>query len=177
MRTARVILALAGAAILALTGCASETTPHLMNLHSTTGGPDEFGILPPKALEMPKDIAVLPDPTPGGENLTDQHPKDDAIIALGGKPPKAADGIPAADSVLYAYASRYGVTSGIRELVAAEDLEWRRRNNGRLMERLFNVNVYFKSYRAMALDQFAALEHWRALGVRTPSAPPPKPGE
>jgi hypothetical protein len=36
--------------------------------------------------------------------------------------------------------------SGIRTTLASEDLQWRRDNNGRILERLFNVNVYYKAY-------------------------------
>ena len=56
--------------------------------------------------------------------------------------------------------------------LAAEDLEWRRENNGRLLERLFNVNVYYSSYKPMSLDQHLELERLRQMGVWTPSAPP-----
>ena len=56
-------------------------------------------------------------------------------------------------------------------------LEWRRDNNGRILERLFNVNVYYRAYEDMSLDQQAELWRWRKRGVRTPSAPPPKDGE
>ena len=76
-----------------------------------------------------------------------------------------------------AYADRFGVPADIRATVAAEDLDYRRHHNGRLMERLFAVNVYFKAYLQMELDQFAELAFWRARGVATPSAPPPKPKE
>ena len=73
---------------LLLTACGSgDKVPHLMNLRSSTDGPDEFAILPPKALSMPTDIAALPDPTPGGANRTDPHPQDAAVGALGGKVP------------------------------------------------------------------------------------------
>jgi hypothetical protein len=74
------------ALVLALAGCSKDGTPELMNLRSSTSGPDEFGILPPKPLAMPEDVAVLPEPTPGGTNLTDQNPRADAIVALGGTP-------------------------------------------------------------------------------------------
>ena len=43
---------------------------------------------------------------------------------------------------------------------------------GGLLERLFNVNVYFKAYSKMMLDQYAELERWRAIGVPTVGAPP-----
>lgn len=176
MQSTRVVLAAAGAALLLLAACGGDKVPQLMNIRSTTNGPDEFSILPPKALEMPEDLTALPEPTPGGENLTDPHPLDDAIVALGGKPGKAG-GIPSADSALYAAATRKGVTAGIRTTLAEEDLAWRRTNDGRLLERLFDVNVYFKAYRKMWLDQQAELARWRMAGAKTPSAPPPQAGE
>ena len=64
------------------------------------------------------------------------------------------------------------MTAGIRQTLATEDLEFRRKNDGRLLERIFNVNVYFKAYRDYALDQYAELARWRKAGARTPSAPP-----
>ncbi|MBC7675426.1 MAG: DUF3035 domain-containing protein [Rhodoferax sp.] len=169
-------MAVAIAAMLALTACSGDKTPNLMNLRSSTNGPDEFGILPVKALELPEDLTALPEPTLGGTNRTDATPNADAIIALGGNP-KAAGGIPAGDSALVRYAARAGTTAGIRETLAAEDLEYRRKNDGRLLERLFNVNVYFKAYRKQSLDQQAELQRFRKAGRRTPSAPPANPGE
>lgn len=175
MRSTKVVLAIAGAALLALSACGNHNkTPELMNVRSSTQGPDEFSILPPKPLEMPVDLAALPEPTPGGANLTDPHPFDDAILALGGKPPSQTG---TSDSALYAYATRQGVTPGIRETLAAEDLEFRRKHDGRILEKIFNVNVYYKAYAKMSLDQRAELRRWRRLGVKTPSAPPAKKGE
>lgn len=176
MQSARVVLAAAGTAMLLLAACSGDKAPQLMNVRQTTDGPDEFSILPPKPLEMPEDLAALPEPTLGGSNLTDPQPFDDAIVALGGSPNKSGT-IPAADSALYAAAARKGASAGIRETLAAEDLEWRRDNDGRLLERLFDVNVYFKAYREMSLDQQAELARWRKVGAKTPSAPPPQAGE
>ena len=172
MRSARVVLAVASAALLALAACGSKSdVPNLMNVRSETNGPDEFSILPAKPLEMPTSLVDLPEPTPGGENLTDPRPFDDAIVALGGRP--AAKGVvPVGDGALYNHATRRGVTAGIRQTLATEDLEFRRKNDGRLLERIFNVNVYFKAYRDYALDQYAELARWRKAGARTPSAPP-----
>lgn len=173
MTAARLVLAVAGAALLTLAGCGGkDKPPELMNVRSTTNGPDEFTIVPPKALEMPEDLALLPEPTPGGSNRTDQHPNDDAAIALGGKPRGASEGVPAGDGALYAYAGRNGIQGDIRQVLAVEDLEFRRKNNGRLLERLFDVNVYYKSYARQSLDQQAELERWRKAGLLTPSAPP-----
>ncbi len=177
MQAARGVFMVALAAVLTLSACGkADKAPSLMNLRSASQGPDEFGILPPKALALPQDLTALPEPTPGGANLTDPTPEADAIAALGGAL-RDAGGIPAGDGGLYGYAGRYGVTGDIRQTLAEEDLAWRRKNDGRLLERILNVNVYFKAYERMALDQQAELWRWRKAGARTPSAPPPKAGE
>ncbi len=156
---------------LALAACSgSEREPQLYNLRSDSGGPDEFAILPTKPLEIPEDLASLPEPTPGGANLTDPTPEADAYAALGGNAAALARG--GADGGLIRHATRYGVDPGIRAELAAADLEWRRANDGRLLERLFNVSVYFKAYRRFELDQHAELERFRRAGIRTPAAPP-----
>lgn len=170
--TGRAIIAVM--TMLALAACGTGGTPELMNLR-TGDGPDEFAIVPPKPLELPENLNELPVPTPNGTNRTDARPFDDAVIALGGRP-GAAGGIPAGDAALYAHAARFGLDGGIRSTLAAEDLQWRRDNNGRILERLLNVNVYFKAYLEQQLDQHAELLRWRRLGVRTPSAPPPADG-
>lgn len=159
-----------GALAFALAACSSPDEPRLMQLRASDG-PDEFSILPAKALTMPEDLRALPAPTPGGANRTDPTPEADAIVALGGNP-GAAGGIPAADAALHARATRMGTDANIRPTLAAEDLEWRRDNRGRLLERLFGTNVYPRAYRKMALDQYGDLAHWRERGLATPSAPP-----
>ncbi|SEM62694.1 Beta-barrel assembly machine subunit BamF [Gemmobacter aquatilis] len=163
----RATLAGAAALSLLLAGCGRNDDPNLMNIRKSSNGPDEFGILPPKPLQMPESLASLPPPTPGGINLTDPTPEADAITALGGKP-----GAGGSDAALVAQATRFGVASGIRSTLAAEDLEYRRNNDGRLLERVFAVNVYFKAYAPQSLDQYAELARWRRLGAATPSAPP-----
>lgn len=161
---------LAAALVLGLGACGDGSDqPQLMNVRSSGNGPDEFAILPPKPLEMPPNLAALPAPTPGGRNITDPTPEADAIVALGGKP-----GAGSTDSALVAYAARNGRAADIRQILAAEDLEYRRKNDGRLLERLFDVNVYYKAYQPMSLDQHAELARWRRLGLATPSAPPEK---
>ena len=174
MQAARMVLAFGVAFLLA--ACA-DPLPELMHLRSATNGPDEFAILPPKPLELPADLAALPEPTPGGANRTDQDPMGDAILALGGSPSPPDAASPAVDAALVAHAGRLGFAPDIRSLLAAEDLDYRRRNDGRLLERLFAVNVYFRAYARQALDQQAELERWRQAGVRTPSAPPRLDGE
>ena len=55
MRKMIAVLVLAGAALLTLSACGgSDREPRLMNLRSSTNGPDEFSILPPKPLELPE---------------------------------------------------------------------------------------------------------------------------
>jgi hypothetical protein len=78
----------------------------------------------------------------------------------------------AANGGLVSYASRFGRTADIRSTLAAEDLDFRRRHDGRLLERLFSVNVYYKAYAPMSLDQYQELERWRSAGVRNVGAPP-----
>lgn len=166
MQAKHAVLALA----LALSACGGNGEPQLYNLRSDSGGPDEFAILPTKPLEMPEDMAALPSPTPGGANLADPTPEADAYAALGGNAEVLTRG--ASDGGLVTYATRYGVDTNIREDLAAADLEYRRQNDGRLLERLFNVSVYFKAYRPFELDQHRELERFRAAGIRTPAAPP-----
>lgn len=177
MQAVRRFPAIALAMVMTLAACGNrDAVPSLMNIRSTTAGPDEFGIIPPKPLEMPEDLAALPEPTLGGANRTDRDPQAEAVAALGGNlGPR--DGVNTAHSGLYAYAARYGVTAGIRETLASEDIEYRRQNDGRLLEKLFNVNVYYKAYADQSLDQQAELWRWRRAGAKTPSAPPPKAGE
>ncbi|MBL4916962.1 DUF3035 domain-containing protein [Szabonella alba] len=177
MQAAKGALAFAALAMLGLAACSGGSDePRLMNLRSATNGPDEFAIIPPKPLEMPKDLAALPAPTPGGTNLTDPTPEADAIIALGGRP-GAQRGVPAGDAGLVNHASRNGVSGTIREDLAVADLDHRRRNDGRLLERLFGSNVYYRAYREQELDQHAELARWRRAGAQNVSAPPRQSGE
>lgn len=95
---------LAATLMLALSACGGSEDPQLMNLRSPSDGPDEFAILPPKPLQMPKSLASLPTPTPGGTNITDPTPEADAIVAMGGRPGAGTN-----DTALVAYAARGGV--------------------------------------------------------------------
>lgn len=165
-------------AVLALSACGGlfggkDKEPTLMNVRSASRAPDEFAILPTKPLQLPEDLAALPEPTPGGSNITDPTPEADAVAALGGNPAALArTGIGAASGGLVSYTTRFGAASDIRQVLAAEDREYRRKNDGRLLERLFNLNVYYRAYAPMSLDQYAELERWRRAGVRNVGAPP-----
>jgi hypothetical protein len=158
-------------AVVALSACGrSDREPRLLNLRAAGEGPDEFAILPTRPLEQPEDYAVLPPPTPSGINRTDPTPEADLAVALGGRAEALARG--GVDGGIVTYASRFGVAPDIRAQLAAEDLEFRRRNDGRILERLFSVNVYYRAYRDQSLDQYRELERFRAAGVRTPAVPP-----
>ncbi|GAA5080070.1 DUF3035 domain-containing protein [Roseibacterium beibuensis] len=159
--------AILGVALLALAAC-SGGTPTLMNLTNREAGPDEFSVVPNEPLQMPDNLRELPAPTPGARNLADPDPEGDAIAALGGNPSRAARG----SAGLIQHATRFGVSPDIRPTLAAEDEEFRRRNDGRLLERMFGTTVYYRAYRSMSLDQYAELERLRRAGVRTPTAPP-----
>jgi hypothetical protein len=165
MRTTSLVL------VVALTGLAacSSGTPTLMNLRNTEAGPDEFGIVPTRELELPADRSILPQPTRGGANRADPNPEADAIAALGGNIERA----PGAEPGLIGYTTRLGVAADIRGTLAAEDLAFRQNNSGRLLERWFGANTYFRAYRRQSLDRYAELQRLRASGVLTPSAPPP----
>ncbi len=156
----------------ALSACSrADEDPNLLNISQPRAeGPDEFAVLPTKPLEMPENMAALPEPTPGGVNRTDPTPEADAIAALGGN--AAVLSRASGDGALVAYARRFGSDPNIRPQLAAADLEFRRRNDGRLLERLFNVNVYFRAYEEMSLDQHRELERLRRAGIRTPAVPP-----
>lgn len=165
----------ASLALATLGACSSRPDqPILMNIAAAQRGPDEFSILPTEPLQAPPSFTALPTPTPGGSNLVDPNPRAEAIAALGGRAGAAeTGGIPAADSALHAHVARHGTSGDIRTQLAAEDLELRQRNHGRVLERLFGANVYNRAYRDQALDREAELERWRQAGARTPSAPPP----
>lgn len=166
--------ALLGALLLGgLAACSGPDQPSLMNIGANTSSPDEFAILPNRPIEIPRDLASLPPPTPGAANRVDPTPNADAVAALGGNPARMNAAATGGDIVTYA--SRYGVDPAIRESLAAEDLEFRRDNDGRILERLMNVNVYFRAYERQSLDQHAELERFRRAGVRTVSAPPEDP--
>ncbi len=157
---------------------ACSTDPHLMNTSAGQDGPDEFGIVPTKALQMPEDLNVLPAPTPGGSNITDATPMGDAVAALGGNPAQlSAQGIGASDGGLVNYASRLGRDPAIRQLTAQEDMEWRSRHSRRALEVLARSSVYYRAYDPMTLDSWVELERWRPTGVQLPAAPPRNRGE
>jgi hypothetical protein len=160
-------------AILGLAACGGrERDITLHDLRSNSRSPEEFSILPARPLESPESYAALPAPTPGGANRTDQNPMADAVAALGGNPARLqAEGYPSGDSAIVARASRYGLQGNIRQQLASEDLEFRKRKS------IFTWSVvprddYYRAYQRESLDPYDALDRYRRGGARTPSAPP-----
>ncbi|PWE31641.1 DUF3035 domain-containing protein [Pararhodobacter marinus] len=169
------IASVAALALATLSACSNDgEVPRLMNLQSHQDSPDEFSIVPTQPLQAPPDYQSLPTPTPGGGNLVDPDPRAAAVEALGGRiSAERTSGVPAADAGLVQYAGRNGLSPDIRATLAAEDEEVRRDGQGRILERMFNSNMYRAAYEDQILDPQAELLRWRAAGVRTPAAPPP----
>lgn len=162
----RVILGAMAAGLL-LAACGGGEPSRLMNLRPTHAGPDEFSILPTKPLEIPTDLASLPTPTPGGANLVDPNPLNDAVVALGGRP-----GAGGTDPALIAAASRNGVSPTIRSDLAREDVDFRTKQSPTLLERLFGTSTYHRAYADQSVNSDAELQRWRQVDRRTPSATP-----
>jgi hypothetical protein len=163
-------------AILALSACSRpDGDLNLRNLRTLGAGPDEFAVLPGKPLAMPDQLASLPEPTPGGVNLTDQNPLADGVAALGGRPDALVpQGAAASDAALVQHAARNGISGDIRMTLAAEDAEFQRRRSRFTQFRLFpDVDRYHEVYSDEMTDPYAELRRFRRMGVATPSAPPP----
>ena len=169
MRTSRgMILGM----VLALTLGACANTG-LRTIRNSSNGPDEFLVQPVKPLQLPPDIAALPPPTPGGSNLVDHRPLDDAAIAVGGRAQSSPNApVPGSDGAVVTYASRFGVSGDIRQALAQEDAEFRRKRQRFTQYRIVPVDRYNEVYKRYAIDPFAVAESYRQIGVKTPSSPP-----
>ena len=162
----------ATAAILTLSACAGGDRG-LRDMRSSSGGPDEFSVLPVNPLTVPESISALPAPTPGGTNLTDPNPGGVAIAVLGGRESAAfAGGIPTSDAALVTRASRYGTDPNIRATLASEDEAFRNRRTRISFLGFGGRDRYFQAYARQSLDAYAELTRFRNLGVATPTAPP-----
>lgn len=157
-------------ALVLLTACASGNRG-LRDLRANGGGPDEFQVQPMGALILPNDVVNLPQPTPGGSNLSDPTPNADAVAVLGGNPNALIpNGIPSGDGALVAAASRNGVDPVIRQTLATEDEAFRNRQTRFGFFR--GRDRYFRAYSRQALNAYSELERFRTAGIATPSAPP-----
>ena len=165
MRLSAIALILA---TLLVSACANTG---LRNLEQQGEGPDEFIVQPVKPLQQPENFNNLPQPTPGQSNLADARPLAEGVAALGGRLDQGG-AVPAADSGLVGYAGRFGVNSGIRQQLASEDADFRRRR-GRLTQiRLVPVDRYAQVYQRQALDPQREAARYRRAGVPPPTAPP-----
>lgn len=168
MRMSRAVFLLA---FVGLAACGGDN--RLRDLRSFTGGPDEFAVIPGKELQSPKDYSNLPAPTPGGGNLTDPNPRADAVKALGGKPGALVPGgVPASEVGLVNYASRNGVAPAIRQELASEDEQFRKRQSRFTKIRITRIDRYNQAYRKQRLNAYKEAARWRAAGANVPSAPP-----
>lgn len=158
--------------LIALGACGNG---RLHDLRTTGTGPDEFMVLPTKPLEEPPSFNELPAPTPGGANIVDPTPLADGSAALGGGPrsdPPVAGPIPGSDGVVVTYSSRFGVSPDIRQTLAAEDADFRRRKARFTNIRLVPVDRYNQAYKSEAIDPKRVADIYRRAGVPTPAAPP-----
>lgn len=156
--------------LLALSACANVGLRDLRNANAD--GPDEFIIEPKAPLQEPANFSDLPPPTPGAGNLTDRFPKQEAIVAVGGRAESSEGGVPSRDGALVQAASRFGVTENIRGELAAADEDFRRRKARFTQFRLVPVDRYNQAYSNEALDPNRVASQWRAQGAKTPAYPP-----
>lgn len=176
MKTALINFTLACIAATFLSGCGDTQSGigKLFSKSNNDAGPDEFAILPTKPLELPKDLANLPEPDLGGPNLVDPKPKHDAVAALGGRPDRLdSDRINGGEGALLAAATRFGTGANIRGVLATEDKQFRKDNGPKLFERWFGTDIYFRRYEPQTLAARRELARMRRIGARTPTAPPP----
>lgn len=160
-------------ALIGLTACgAGKRDITLHDLRTNSGKPEEFAITPGKPLQAPESFSALPTPTPGGTNRTDQTPLKDAVAALGGNPNRldAGTAVPSSDTAVIGRASRFGRDPSIRQQLADEDLDFRKRKS------LFTWSIvprdeYNRAYKRQTLDPYAWLERFRRAGAQTPAAP------
>ncbi|WP_120500494.1 DUF3035 domain-containing protein [Roseovarius sp. EL26] len=156
----------------AIAACSGKDKP-LTRIKHTGSGPDEFAIIPSKPLQEPESYSNLPAPAPGTANLTDLTPKADGIAALGGNP--AALGstkIASSEAALVNHSRRYGADANIRNTVAKEDADVRKKRGRVNILGIGPDDDYTLAYKKEWLNSQAERDRLRARGVSTPSAPP-----
>ncbi|MEM1131278.1 MAG: DUF3035 domain-containing protein [Pseudomonadota bacterium] len=173
MKSRRPVLSIAAIGIAFLLSACGERDIGLKLLRNAGSGPEEFGIVPNRPLEMPEDLFALPTPTPGAANRTDLTPISDAVAALGGDPARTQrqGSVPASDGAIVNYASRFGRDPDIRPQLAAEDLEFRQRKS-RFTFKVVPEDEYNDAYRRFRINPYNELERFRRAGIQTPAAPP-----
>ncbi|MEX1235776.1 MAG: DUF3035 domain-containing protein [Roseovarius sp.] len=145
----------------------------LTRITNEGNGPDEFAVLPTAPLQTPESYNALPAPTPDVANLVDPNPRAAGVAALGGNPAATVGTtVSAADGRLVNYTGRFGVQPAVRQDLAAEDAQVRRRY-GRV--NIFNIGPnddYTSAYKKQWLDSQVEQRRMMQRGVVTPSAPP-----
>ncbi len=121
----------------------------LLERLSNRGGPDELATVPQKPLEPPSDFSQLPEPLPGTGNRADLTPGIDVVVAMTGSAPSNA-------------ASASGDSLFLAEI---------KQRAGTVPDDGFGWFGLFDG-RGDLLDAQAELERLRAMGIRTPAAPP-----
>ena len=145
--------------------------PNLLTLRNSGNGPDEFALVTLREIEMPSDFSTLPAPTLGGPNLTDINPQEDVITALGGVLQVTDDNF-RNDKFLEEAVSRFGLVDNIKDELSLADRKFRDENKGLLLERLVDMNVYYRAYSSMTLDSIKEMDRLTKLGVKILARPP-----
>lgn len=152
---------------LAIAGCSGGGLAGYLRTSGVTSTPDEFMVLPTKPLEMPADLAALPQPVPGARNRVDIDPEELAVAGLTGTPGQV-NTVSGAGLV-----ARVGPAEPqIRTVLAVEDATWRAENGGRFFERLFSADKESVIYRGQVLDAPGTFVDLRDRGVDVPSPSP-----
>lgn len=121
----------------------------LLERLSNRVGPDELATVPQKPLAAPNDFSLLPEPMPGTGNRADLTPAVDVVVAMTGSAPR--------DSALASGDALFLAEIMMRAGAAPDDgFGWFGLFDGR----------------GDLLDAQAELERLRAMGIRTPAAPP-----
>ena len=144
------------------------------NFRLKDAGPDEFAVLPTKELVFPDDYVTLPEPTLGSKNRADLSPERDVVAVLGGRPEQLDSKlIGSGEQALVNAASRLGVSADIRTVLAEEDKAYRKKRRSWFFQRwIYSDDAYLKRVKEQSLLPYEELPRLRALGVRTPTAPP-----
>lgn len=143
----------------------------LSNLRQSSIAPDEFLVVPQKPLETPDNLASLPLPAPGQTNRVSIDFEENLLKALGGRGQSSAR-VPASETALVnAARSQFGTTENIREILQAEDQEFREARRDRIA-RLARERRAGSIYDFMLLDPLAEVERLREMGVKAPAVPP-----
>ena len=141
------------------------------NIKHTGEGPDEFTVLPTRPLQTPESYSALPAPTPGARTLSTQSQGRRRRGAW--RQSRRADrtAAAAADSGLVRHAGRYGAQPGIRQTLAREDAETRRKHGRVNILRLGPVDDYTDAYKRQWLDADSEEMRLRRAGVEHAERP------